>query len=285
MTFAQAEGVEKLPYDLSPKEISLELRGHVWFLVYKLLEKHKINSTMGGRPFLSSNFSPFLQNFFCFHLKRPIDEYSSDFDYWEKELKSIFFNNDYIVFYGALQFFCKKLHKFDSRFCHRVSICLQNHRAGYRLYNNQILIPAASDVEAHTITNAIDSLKSTRTSGAVTHIDSAIDSYNNGDNAGSVREAIHAVESVVRQISPGSKSLKSGLNTLKRAGQIHPALEEAFIKLYAYASDEQGIRHALLERNEAEVCQEEALFMIGACAAFVTYLVSKGRRESLADSS
>ena len=44
------------------------------------------------------------------------------------------------------------------------------------------------------------------------------------------------------------------------------------VKLYAYTSDEQGIRHALLDQPDPRVAQNEAVFMLGACASFASYL-------------
>ncbi len=45
------------------------------------------------------------------------------------------------------------------------------------------------------------------------------------------------------QVINGSKEeLNKALKNLKI--KIHPALEQAYIKLYAYASDENGARHA-----------------------------------------
>ena len=46
----------------------------------------------------------------------------------------------------------------------------------------------------------------------------------------------------------------------------HNALSESFQKLYGYTCDENGIRHSLLENGAANVGEEEALFMFGACA-------------------
>jgi hypothetical protein len=54
-------------------------------------------------------------------------------------------------------------------------------------------------------------------------------------------------------------------------------LKIAFDKLYAYTNTEQGIRHALLTESEAQVGQDEAIFMLGACSALVSYLVARGR--------
>ena len=40
-----------------------------------------------------------------------------------------------------------------------------------------------------------------------------------------------------------------------------------FSQRYGYTNDEQGIRHALLNKDAAEVGLDEALFMFGACAS------------------
>jgi hypothetical protein len=57
-------------------------------------------------------------------------------------------------------------------------------------------------------------------------------------------------------------------------------MKAGFGSLYGYTSDEQGIRHALLEPS-SNVDDADALFMIGACAAFVSYLISKARSAGL----
>ena len=45
--------------------------------------------------------------------------------------------------------------------------------------------------------------------------------------------------------------------------------------------DEKGIRHPLLDKGDAEVDETDALFMIGACGAFVSYLINKSRAAGL----
>jgi hypothetical protein len=39
----------------------------------------------------------------------------------------------------------------------------------------------------------------------------------------------------------------------------------------------EGGRHALLEASDPAVDETDALFMIGACAAFVSYMINKAR--------
>ena len=54
-----------------------------------------------------------------------------------------------------------------------------------------------------------------------------------------------------------------------------------FAAIYGFTSDEKGIRHPLLDDHTAKVDETDALFMIGACAAFVSYLINKARAAGL----
>ncbi len=95
------------------------------------------------------------------------------------------------------------------------------------------------------------------------------------DYRNSVKEAISAVESIVRIVAGGG-GLKAALLKVESAGHLHLAMREGFLKLYGYTSDEGGIRHALLEPNE-KVGLDEAKFMLVACSAFVNFLQAKVR--------
>ena len=116
--------------------------------------------------------------------------------------------------------------------------------------------------------------------GAATHLRQAAEHINARQYADSVADSIHAVESVARVIDPkASKLLGPALDSLENAGMLkHPALKKALKNLYGYASDEQGIRHARLEKDAPQVGQDEALLMFGACASFAAYLTNRHRQ-------
>ena len=116
---------------------------------------------------------------------------------------------------------------------------------------------------------------------SVSHLHKASALINQGDWAGSIRESIHAVESVARQLDPeASRTLGPALKSLERGRGLHSALRTGFDKLYGYTSDEQGIRHALLDQADARVGRDEAVFMLGACASFASYLWRKHNADA-----
>lgn len=94
----------------------------------------------------------------------------------------------------------------------------------------------------------------------------------NKDLRNSVKESISAVEAMSREIT-GNRSATLG-EALKKIKNCHPALQQGFLRIYGYTSDESGVRHAL--SDESVVSYSDAKFMLVACSAFVSYL-----RESM----
>ena len=129
---------------------------------------------------------------------------------------------------------------------------------------------------------AIQVIQDNDMDGAATHLREAAEHINAGQYADSIADSIHAVESVARVIDPkANKTLGAALDSLEKAGTLkHPALKEALKKLYGYTSDEEGIRHALVFKNTADVGLDEAVFMFGACASFAAYLAQKHRQQA-----
>jgi hypothetical protein len=119
--------------------------------------------------------------------------------------------------------------------------------------------------------------------GARAHLRKAAEELAAGRYADSVRESIHAVESVARLLEPTGEFSKA-LSKLEKSAKIHGAMRAGFGSLYGYTSDEGGIRHPLLDDATAKVDEADALLMIGACAAFVSYLINKGRISGLLSS-
>ena len=141
------------------------------------------------------------------------------------------------------------------------------------------IMPRMSKESGEATQQAIQVIQDAGMRGAATHLSQATEHINTQQFADSIADSIHAVESVARQIAPKSRALSPALDSLKKAGLIkHPALKKAFSELYGYTSDEQGIRHALLNKDSAEVGVDEAVFMFGACASFAAYLVNKHRQ-------
>ncbi len=145
----------------------------------------------------------------------------------------------------------------------------------YRVVDKQI-VEITSKEEIVSIETALqDSTDNIRM-----HLSKALELYAkrpNGDYSNSIKESISAVEAFCRA-KTGENSLGKALNRLEKDNIIFPnVLKTAFDKLYTYTNQEEtGIRHALMDsKGEYIPSEDEALFMLVSCSAFVNYLGKK----------
>ena len=139
------------------------------------------------------------------------------------------------------------------------------------------IISATSEEMKHATESALKNINQSELDGAKHHLRLSAQELNASNFAGSIRESIHAVESAARKIDPkNSKSMSDALQSLtQRNMPIHPALQNAFNALYGYTSDEQGIRHPMIDNDPDKIRFDEAIFMYAVCVSFVDYLVRK----------
>lgn len=149
---------------------------------------------------------------------------------------------------------------------------LEQEKSGYRIIAGEVA-PITNETEIQTIEQAA----STPYLSVNQHIKKALAFYADikcPDYENSVKESISAVEAMCCIITGKDATLNKAIEKLKTNGvHIHPALEKAFISLYAYTCDEKGIRHAGIDFVNAPA--EDAKYMLVSCSAFVNYLIEK----------
>jgi hypothetical protein len=190
-------------------------------------------------------------------------------------LKPLIMAGSYVQVLGFLQLVIRH-RECPQNFADAINACLEVAHVAYRVVDETI-VRIGSEAEIEAIKRSFVDLAKTEFGGARAHPRSAAEELTAGHYAGSVRESIHAVESVARVLEP-SADLANALRDLEKSTTIHPAMKRGFLALYGYTGDKQGIRHAMLEANQPAVDETDALFMIGACAAFVSYMINKARR-------
>ena len=278
LTFSQAQGYEELPRQLALEEISQEARVRLWNLLVNsawVISDFAILVKGDWRPILAAVHS----HFFI----RPIDEFSPDSNrtvesYKRAILNDLPFNN----FFDLIQLIMRHP-KCPIVFIRDVAEVFGQCRLAYVVDTQKpvTILPATTEHEGQVIIGAIHEFRAAGLKGTESHIRKAVELVSEGDWPGSVRESIHAVESVACLLDPSaSKTLGPALSSLEKKGHLHPALKTAFGNLYGYSSDEEGIRHSLLTNATSQVGQDEALFMLGACASFASYLWRRHRTGS-----
>ena len=279
LTFSQAQGYEEIPGPMALEEVGGEARLKLWNLMYGSVWTDTV-SVLG---FLSvtQNWRPILEYLHTDFFRGALDNPDiGPAKYKDAILNQLSFNK----LFDLLQMIMR--HKSCPReFIAEVANIFDECQLAYVVDTNALvtIFPAATKTEGEAIVGAIQELRKAGLRGAETHLEKAGELIIDGDWPGSVRESIHAVESVARQLDPdASKTLKPALESLEKGGHLHPALKEAFSKLYGYTSDAQGIRHSLLENASSPAGRDEALFMLGACASFASYLWRRHRQGSKA---
>ncbi|MEN2787568.1 AbiJ-NTD4 domain-containing protein [Sphingomonas qilianensis] len=274
VTFRQAEGADPLPAQLALGVISPALEARLWALMYRHLKKAAVyidysDTTLGG------SWRSILDDWFILHEHWPIDYIASKFDVILSQVKSIVTSRNYLDVFEFIQFVIR--HKqcpygFDSQ----INSALLGTMAAYRVINDTVM-PIVSAVEAKAVLTAFADLEASEYNGARAHLRKAGELLTKGSFAESVRESIHSVEAVARHLEPTASTLGPALHKLQTTVTLNPNMKRGFNALYDYTSDEQGIRHALIDQGAPVVDETDALYMFGACASFVTYLIRKSK--------
>ncbi|WDA11659.1 hypothetical protein [Paracoccus marcusii] len=279
ITFEQAEGEHPLPRQLRPKELTAELRSLVWATLYETIGKHDVGHVYPDLRIMDPWHS-IMRRHHVFRLHLPSDEYDPSFDKNMTILKRIIFQGDYLKFFGFLEWLLR-LDIGHADMSQRIDHALIYAKAAYRVVDNDTIAPYASEQEAVALEAALHDIRQAGFSGASQHLRAAASLATGGKWSDSIRESVHAVEASARMLAPGTRELGPALSALERNEVVHAALKKGFGAIYGFSSDEQGIRHPLVDDPKARPGEEEAMFMLGACAAFISYLINKGRQAGL----
>lgn len=219
-----------------------------------------------------------------FFRRSPVDELPEYDNRCREWIKKYFYSLAWFEVYDFVEFISTKYECiFPSRRIRRpddlqavFNQIFESENSGYRFVAGT-LVPISNPVETAEVSAAIEITSHNGLLGAHAHITAALALFAKRpepDYRNAVKEAISAVESIAKQIGvSNAQGLAGALSDLDAKVPIHGALRSAFVKLYGYTSDENGIRHAILE--ESTVGFDEAKYMIVVCSAFVNYLAAK----------
>jgi hypothetical protein len=279
--FSERIGAKSSPTSIQLEGMSEALRNSLWNLIYHLYEADYFHDRVYWYK-----VAVHVARYF---LKVPVDEVPND-DYESCiYIKKNFYQLKWYEVYDLIEFIAEHYKVIVGNRYHptkreqyeqEVNRILQAELSGYRFIAG-VLSPISDEVEIKEIEEAAEKSSQLGLEGVREHIRTALDNLGKKpapDYRNAIKEAISAVESVARQLS-GEKDLGAALEKLSKQINIHGALKSGFTKLYGYSSDEDGIRHAILEQTS--VGFDEAKYMIVACSAFVNFLISKANEASL----
>ena len=225
-----------------------------------------------------------------FYLKVPVDELPIRDYECRKWIKNVLYSSEWHEVYNLIEFLVSYNSRILSnpplrqeRLIENYNLILERESSGFRFISG-VLAPISNSAEALEVTEAIAASQISGMTGAHAHLNQAVvllGQKPEPDYRNAIKEAVSAVESMARLLAneANADGLAGALRELSKKVEIHPALQAGFIKLYGYTSDEDGIRHAILDKKE--IGYEEAKFMVVSCSAFVNFLITNGAKGQL----
>ena len=277
-TFSERMGINKPRTVIQSDSIDTNLQTSLWNCIYSIF----ISDLKGaGYNYPNIEFGKtFTQIWLSFFNKR-IDEIPNQGFHCADFLKVEFFKLPWFEIYDLIEFIIAN-HSDSSEtefFIELINHALEKELSGYRIIANKVA-PIISKQEVETIESALEINETVSF-----HINESLkllSDKENPDYRNSIKESISSVEAIARLITGNNKAtLGNALNEIESAGdiEIHGALKSGFSSIYGWTSSDQGIRHSLLEAPSVD--QEDAIYMLVSCSAFVNYLYSKSLKIGL----
>lgn len=281
LSFSQRMGIKPIEVPIQTDCLNEDTRMDIWNRFYQWFSRyvsdyeHMINLSMNKRDFCFRIWSQYMRH--------DLSQLYTCQQIVDSAKKIILLQKT--AWYDILDF-CEKVVNDTYPYTYIFSNMLDNvfkaDNVGYRIIGKQIS-PITNETEIQSIESAL--ALSGPFSGARIHIQTALEKYSDKtdpDYRNCVKESISAVESMCQILADNPKAtLGAALKVLNNSGiDIHSALAAGFEKIYGYTSDQDGIRHAIL--NESKTVEpEDALFMLVSCSAFCNYLQQKAVKAGI----
>ena len=279
MRFSERHGHRPIKDSVQSDSMDTALRTGLWNILtvycWDKVKPSDINLRQAWRISEHSNVEHY---FLCVQLwvnyyKKPLDELSNDWPKVLEQLRRYFFECEWFEVYDFVEFVGANFDQgdFSQKFVKTCNGCLQKEMSAFRFVDG-LVTSIIDDVEIAEIEEAAVAMP-----GAVQeHLRRALELLSDRsvpDYRNSIKESISAIESLVAQDVGKPGSLGDLLKSMEATWHLQPALKRAFRALYGYTSDEEGIRHAILEGSQIDF--HDAKLMLILCSSFVNYYRGK----------
>lgn len=269
--FSQRTGLEPIPPQLKVGEVSAELRRLLDY--YIGLEIDRETRSGYEYSYFDDDWGRVAMDLHVLFLKQDASTYKNSPYELKQMLKVLLQRADTGKLFNLIEFFVRHP-RCSNELKGELAGAFVTARTAYRIVDRQI-VAIGTEEQAAAFERAVADAEANNAGAARKHLIAAGLALRNSDWAGSVRESIHAVEAMALRLAPGTTTLGPALAALEKQGYLHGGLKAAFGSLYGYSSNEEGVRHALVFKEKVQVDEADALFMLGACASFVSYLLAR----------
>lgn len=273
---------------IQTEELDRETRTSLWNVLVNF--RYAFQDLSRSRPSFASTEKRIMNALWTRHFHHARDEKRDNRQVWQL-MKEHILSSEWFEALDLIEAFVKHLYSHANEplgvgsdvpafAIEEFNTVFEEQLVGYRFIGTEIT-PITEERDVEAVEEALDQLFPY--SGAQQHLEQAVESLSDRSSpnyAHSISEAVKAVEGVVQKLTNTKASLGDGLNKLEKAGlEIHPALKEAWRKMYGWISDDKGMRHATTEASNVD--QSLAKYMLISCSAFVSYLIEEGGKKDL----
>jgi hypothetical protein len=270
--FSQRKGLKPIEAPLQLESMDAALRNGLWNCLHIFVWANWQEWSYSWTP-ISEKINTLVKRAWFNYFKIPLDQAPEHFPQALQEFRKYFFKSDWNEVFDFIEFVYSNGPDDDhDSFRDFLNDVLKTENSGYRFMDGQF-VEITSEDELQAISDA----SQTQSSPVNTHIRRAVELLSDRktpDYRNSIKESISAVEALCQILTKDSKAtLGKALGVLESSSQLHGALKSGFASLYGYTSDEDGIRHAMLD--ESDLTFTDAKYMLVSCSGFVNYLVGK----------
>jgi hypothetical protein len=257
LSFSQRYGYTALPEAIQHQSLDERTRTDLYNAIYnsKLVE--------GVEPFTR-------EAIYTDHFGRRSDHFN--LDNVRSAVRNAVLKGEWYEVYDLIEFIARASGG-DPSVTRPLNEVLARNWAGYRIVGAEVA-PITDTTELETIRGV---LGLPTTSPARQHIEKALQLFADRSApqyANSIKESISAAEAAARDFAgKPSATLGAALDEVAKQQALHRALIDGWKKLYGFASDSGGIRHADAE-GSVQPTQALALYFLVTCSAFVNLLIA-----------
>lgn len=276
--FSQRKGLKPLEKVLQRDSLDEETRNRLWTVLKRFFWDKWSEHFQYDRA--AAQIESLLNSLWFRFFKEPSDtqppmypgRYYRGKGYYDV-LRAFFFEAPWNEALDLMEFILAELPpEMTTEFCVLANRVLTEENSALRIVNLQFL-----EITNESEIKEVDEAAQSGLDGVSKHISAAtqfLSDRKNPDYRNSIKESISAVESLFKTMTKlRSATLADGLKTMKKSIVIHPALLAGFEKIYAYTSDQDGVRHAIFDSPNSSF--SDAKFMLVSCSAFINYTVGK----------
>lgn len=271
--FSQRSGIRPLNKAIQRESIDDDLRNALWTSFHEtFVEAYYHDAGEYGFSYYPhrKEMELWLYSLWTEFFKAPSDT-QPEFRKAIGQLRAKFFEAEWHWVFDFLEFSAKHSEELGRLFIKYVNVQLERENSAYRFVGSEV-VEITDSTEIGSIEDALAGPKAARI-----HFDRALAMLSDRrtpDFRNSIKESISAVEAICRLVAGNQKDTLGGaVKKLSAKTPLHPAFEQALLKLYGFTSDEGGIRHSLME--EPSLRYADAKFMLVLCSGFTNFLLAK----------